>query len=160
MPRGPKPTPSKVLELRGSWRAAARKGEPQPEIKIPNPPYWLTDQRGVEMFKELADEMAQCGYMTRIDKNALANVCRAFTQYLDAADVVEKEGYTIKYENERGTVIHSNPAISARDKAWDQFFKGLEAFGLTPSSRTRVRVGSSPQKKGAKTVAEKLFKTG
>lgn len=157
---GPKPTPSKVLELRGSWRAAARKGEPQPEIKIPNPPYWLTDQRGIEMFKELADEMAQCGYMTRVDKNSLALACRAFTQYLDAADDVEKNGYCIIYENDRGETSRSNPAVAARDKAWDQFLKGLEAFGLTPSSRTRVRVGSSPQKKGKESVKEKLFKTG
>lgn len=40
---GPRPTPTQVLRLRGSWRSKRNPTEPQPEAAKPEAPPWLSD---------------------------------------------------------------------------------------------------------------------
>jgi hypothetical protein len=40
--RGPPPTPTPILQLRGSWRGKLNRDEPQPEPVAPEKPSWLT----------------------------------------------------------------------------------------------------------------------
>ena len=44
--RGPAPTPTRKLDLRGSWRAGTRPGEPKPEPVAPVKPAALSPAAG------------------------------------------------------------------------------------------------------------------
>ena len=81
--RGPKPVPTSVLALRGSWRADARKGEPQPEPldDVPTPPKWV-GKPGVELWQELAKPLLDAGVLTTWDVQRFAAMCRAWSDYV------------------------------------------------------------------------------
>ncbi len=46
--RGPAPTPTKILEARGSWRAKARAGELTFPVERPECPAWLSTEARAE----------------------------------------------------------------------------------------------------------------
>ena len=56
MPRpGPKKTPTRTLEMRGSWRANTRDGEPEPSGTMPGCPDWLDADAHAEWDRVLVE---------------------------------------------------------------------------------------------------------
>jgi phage terminase small subunit len=74
---GPKPTPGKVLEMRGSWRAKDRlKNEPghtngsgQANVYM-MAPTWLSDDAKV-IWKQVVAHLRPLGILGKMDTNAL-----------------------------------------------------------------------------------------
>ena len=142
--RGPQPTPTAVLAARGSWRAAARKGEPQPKVCVPKPPTWLSDD-GRRFWREIAGMLAELGVMTEADKYPLALLVDALAQYLAARESVTTDG---KLDPEKATwttdngAVCQHPCVGIMNKAWDRVLKLSREFGMTPASRTGIAVGA------------------
>ena len=154
--RGPRPTPSSLLEERGSWRAKERvkDGEPQLAVCKQPAPEWLDDEAR-PYWDEISELLADIGVLTKADRWALALLCDQLVTYLAAREIVRQEGMTI--ETVRGMV--KNPAEVQMQKAWAGIMKAAAEFGMTPSSRSGVRVVEPKDEQPGKTKAS-FFETG
>ena len=159
--RGPQPTPTAVLEARGSWRAAARKGEPQPKVMVPDCPAWVSDL-GREYWDEVAGMLAELGVMTEADRHPLALMVDALARYVAARAMVTTDGVLDEakatYTTEGGAVCQ-HPAVNQMNKAMDQTMRLAREFGLTPSSRSGIIVGATSGAKEGESK-DRLFRLG
>ncbi len=115
--RKPKPTALKILE--GAQRCRINTSEPTfPTNVTPRPPDWL-GLYGKNRWRKLAPILAKAGLLTDGD-------IPAFEQLCDEYDTVRRDPL----------------AAGARDR----YRKLLVEFGLTPSSRSRIRSAAPPAK--------------
>ena len=146
--RGPRPTPSKILEARGSWRAGTNEAEPQPEQAINvKPPSWLkAEARG--FWIALVPELERLGLLTKIDLAALSRYCTAWAQWREAEKFIAENGfvYTIKDDKGKAKCVVQWPQVGIANRLSAQLLRLEQEFGLTPSARTRVAANIQPDK--------------
>jgi len=145
--RGPSPTPTRVLQLRGSWRGDARPGEPKPEPSRPKAPKWLTPEAR-QAFLYLSRHLDAVGVLTRLDQNALARYATLWVRYRKAEEFIAKHGDTYVVRGKPGP--NGEPAQPVGFKTYPQWRHALalaqeltrleREFGLTPSARSRLSV--------------------
>ena len=140
--RGPPPTPTAVLAARGSWRAAGREGEPMPPIAVPQCPASASETIRT-IWEQVAGMLAAVGVMTQADHVAFTLMMDSLSIYVQAQEKIEKGGLLVQ---DYGKWV-ANPAIAVRDRALEQVLKIGKEFGLTPASRTGLRVGTKDTKK-------------
>lgn len=137
--RGPRPKPTPMLKLSGSWRGNVERGEPQPRKVIPECPEWLTgDARKV--WDRMIDTLNFMGVLTEADGNSLARYCVTFVRWRAAEEFLAKYGTTFPVKDDRGKVkcFMPFPEVAIANQL-SQMLTRLEAeFGMTPSSRTRI----------------------
>lgn len=132
--RRPLPTPLKLL--RGTLETSREnKREAKPKVKIPRPPSFLTDVERKE-YRRIGRRLAVNGLATEIDDMALALLARSWRTYIDAGDKLKGSGPVVKAPS--GFPVQ-NPYFAIQNKAQEQLHKMLVEFGMTPSSRSRVR---------------------
>jgi len=143
--RGRKPLPTKILKIRGSWRAELRKDEPDLEVSIPAMPDWLSAEAKREWYR-ISLILVRRGLLTELDGTVLALYCQAYADYLDALKWCEKMPGLIRAKN--GTLIQS-PAIGLRNTAWRNVLRAAAEFGMSPGGRSGIALskGKSKQKK-------------
>ena len=78
--RGPAPTPTAVLRLRGTYRKHRSRREPTPDSTAPECPDWLDDQ-AKEAWAQVLPQLERMGVMTGIDGNALARYCQFWSRW-------------------------------------------------------------------------------
>lgn len=152
--RGPQPTPTNTLKLRGSWRAGEREGEPDIEIECPEPPCWLSEA-AVEHWRHLSLQAFGMGVMASAHSTGLALLCESLANYIELRDAVAETGHTTM--TSKGTAVQ-NPLVGARNQAWLQVLKGLREFGMTPAALTNIRV--TDEKPKAEQGKARFFTTG
>ena len=101
--RGPKPTPTAILKLRGSRRANLRKGEPQPERKRPVCPRWL-DATAKACWKDIVPQLHTMGVLMKIDANAIVRYCVLWSRWMKAEQFIAKHGETYPLRDNEGSV--------------------------------------------------------
>ena len=117
--RKPKPTALKILD--GTRGDRVNRDEPTLPKASVEPPDWLDDLEGfgIDHWNELAPMLSKAGLLTEGDRPALALLCRAYARLrLDPLD----------------------------DKANDLYRRMLVEFGLTPSSRSRIKATAEKPK--------------
>lgn len=132
--RKPKPTAVKLLEGNPGKRALNH-AEPKPRVVLPRPPEHLSDDEKAK-WKATVKELYPLGLVTTIDKDALAMYCVIFVRWIKAEKMVREKGEIIK--TAAGNIIQ-NPYLSIANRALDQLNKLGAEFGMTPSSRSRVK---------------------
>ena len=138
---GRKPLPTHLKLLKGTARPhRMNKAEPMPSVCAPAPPAQLED-RARRKFTEIAEMLARCGVMTELDAGALARYAVIWCRWVDAEAEIKRRGPVVK--TEAGNVIHS-PFLSVANRCHMQLTQLEGEFGLTPSSRSRVRAASPP----------------
>ncbi len=140
---GPHPTPTRVLRLRGSWRAKRNPKEPTPEVKKPTTPAWLSDG-AKKLFEDYAERLHASGVLTTADEFALARYADLCGQYCRAAEFVAKHGDVYVTSGRPGP--NGEPGKPTGFKTYPQAKRLLHLaqallqlereFGLTPSART------------------------
>lgn len=86
------------------------------------------------------------GVLTVADGPAVALLANALAEYIAAAKEVEASGvtFTVLQTDKEGAAIgysiKANPATTVRADAWRRVNLMLQQFGLTASSRVKVRV--------------------
>lgn len=127
---GPKPTPTAVLALRGSWRAATRPEEPQPEPVTDLEPPPILDGRALQLWETLLPRLTAAGMLTAADVPAFSRYVRIFAAWERAMLAVEQNA-------DRGAVLTLAKL--------DELLRKLEgSFGLTPADRTGLKVEQPP----------------
>ena len=134
--RGPPPTPTPILEARGSWRAKARDGEPRLPLSAPACPGWLSAEAKEEWRRQIA-QLKQMGCIARCDRAALSIYCEAWAEFERATR--QLEGGMLIAAGKDDSEIAPHPLMAIRDRAADRVLKLAREFGFTPSSRTQLR---------------------
>jgi P27 family predicted phage terminase small subunit len=140
MKRGRKPKPSKIHELEGGSKKTHRKpkkNEAQPESyqRVPSPPAHL-NRLAKNEWRRVAKYLHAVGLLTKVDRAALAAYCVAYATWVNAQKQIEAIGVLVKAQT--GFPMQS-PYLAISNKAMEQMLKFLTEFGMTPSSRTRVK---------------------
>jgi P27 family predicted phage terminase small subunit len=139
--RGRKPLPSNVVRLRGNpGKRRINDLEPRPEPRAPTCPACLGEEARRE-WQRLAKELARLGLLTGIDRGALAAYCQAHALWLEAVQAIERYGTMVKSPN--GYPMQS-PYVALANKQVEIMVRIAAEFGMTPSARTRIRVGERP----------------
>jgi P27 family predicted phage terminase small subunit len=89
-------------------------------------------------WKRLARELAELGLLTGLNRGMLAAYCQAHALWVEAVASIERYGTMIKSPN--GFPMQS-PYVAVANKQVDIMVRIAAEFGMTPSSRTRIRVG-------------------
>lgn len=140
--RGPAPTPTKVLELRGSWRANLPKDEPQPESKLGKMPAGLPPRAKTE-WKRCKEWMGG-EVMKDCDRSLVETYCRLVAEIDELQKVVKKEGHIQVADN---GYMSQHPAAIMLHKSRDMLVKLTDRLGLNPSSRSRISVKPAEPKR-------------
>ena len=132
--RKPKPTAVKLLAGNPGKRALNR-AEPKPRVVLPRAPGHLGDEEK-KKWKATVSELYAVGLITTLDVDAVAMYCVVFVRWVKAEKMVREKGEIIK--TAAGNIIQ-NPYLSIANRAIEQLNKLGAEFGMTPSSRSRVK---------------------
>lgn len=102
---------------------------------MPPAPDYL-DDIAREEWSKMGAKLLAAGLLTPLDESALAAYCQAFSRWRRAEEKVSQTGEIVRTPN--GMLVQS-PYMQIANRAHDQMMKVLVEFGMTPSSRTRVR---------------------
>jgi len=75
--------------------------------------------------------------MPALDEPALAAYCQASSNWVDANKEIQEQGATVW--TAQGGLARS-PWVSIAAEAWKEMTRMLGEFGMTPSSRSKVKV--------------------
>ena len=134
--RGRKPAPTKILELRGSWRAKTRPKEPKPAAGVPTAPAFLKGAAKREWARIIRVYKA-CNVLTRLDRAELASYCSSYALWIWAEEEIRKHGPTFTTPN---GYQQQTPAVGICNRAKAEMRKSAGELGLTPASRPRLQV--------------------
>ena len=144
--RGPRPTPTAILKLRGSTLVTPEReaSEVHGPTGTPDRPEWLDDQAKAA-WDELAPLLEAMGVLTRIDGNALARYCRLWSRWRKMEAFIEEKGEMYPLRTEDGGVkcFQQWPQVAIANKLAQQLTRLEQEFGLTPSARTRIHIDRS-----------------
>ncbi len=134
--RKPKPTVLKIREGNPGKRSL-NKAEPNAPSDVPSCPEFL-DEVAREEWDRISGILTEMGLLSTADRAALAAYCTVYSRWVHAEEQVKKFGTIVK-SPEKGFPMKS-PYLTVADQAMESMRKFLVEFGLTPSSRSRIRV--------------------
>lgn len=143
--RPPKPTALKVLH--GTARPdRVNANEPKPEGFGKRPPAWLKG-RARTHWGRIQPIVEGMRVSTDADPVALALLCDALAQYVQASDVLRTKGNNVELFDEDGRCIEYRPRTEVRivADAWRRVNLMLQQFGLTPASRAKVQAAEAQE---------------
>lgn len=136
MPRGRKPQPTRILQLRGSKYAKTRRGEVQPPPAHLEPPEWLSEQAKAH-WQATVPDLASVGLFTQIDVSAWSLACETWAQGRALTELIARDGLVLPTEDGGGRL---HPALHLEQKFYANYFKMACEFGMTPRSRVGLNV--------------------
>lgn len=134
--RGPAPTPTTILEARGSWLPKTRAGEPRLPVERPSCPAWLSREAKAEWRRQVK-ELARMGVLARVDRGQLAVYCEAWGEFVEVCEQLRQTGRLLKAK--KSDVVYTNPLISIRNRAVERLIRLADRFGFSPAARARVQ---------------------
>jgi P27 family predicted phage terminase small subunit len=122
--------------VKGSRPDRINEDEPKVPVSIPDPPDFLEGEE-IDTFIITAGKLARMRVMTEADVDALAIYAVNFVRWKDATAKLRETGPLVRSPN---NFPIQSPYLAVANKAQGEMLKILSEFGLTPSSRTRVKV--------------------
>lgn len=137
--RGPQPLSAEQLKLRGSWRwkqrakeEAATAADDDPGITTP-PPKWLS-RRAKQIWRRTD------GWLRHVratgDEAVLAAFCQTYADYIEATELIQRDGAVIKSPKHGGLAKH--PAVTIVNQCRTALVRLANELGLSPSGRERL----------------------
>jgi P27 family predicted phage terminase small subunit len=154
---GGRPTqPDSLKALKGTLQPSrVNKDAPVTQPGMPQIPIGLNFFEK-KKFISLAQELSQMKIITPHDQYILELIAKEFGMLKVYEKQLKKDGFFYhgekveKQEDSEGAVkvkttiistrFKAHPALSARNQAWTNIMKGLQECGLTPSTRSKVKV--------------------
>lgn len=116
--------------------------EPKPSETRPRMPASL-DPSAKKEWRRLLPILERMRVLTEADGIALANLCYDYSLLQQAQASLVKTGMLTM--NKKTEMIHQNPLIKVVAQTTDRISRGLQQFGLTPASRSRIQTVSDPK---------------
>ena len=140
---GPPPTPTNLKLLRGNpGKRKLSTNEPDPPPAIPTCPSHL-DKVAKREWRRISKELFEMGIISKLDRAALGAYCDAYGRWAESAKQIQQYGMIFKSPS--GYPMPS-PYLQILHTALDQMRAFLTVFGLTPASRSRVKVANPKQR--------------
>jgi len=137
MKTGRPATPTAIRLLKGNpQHRPINDQEPKPKPVAPKCPTFLSLIAKLH-WGYLARRLEPLGLLTELDVGALAGVCQAWAQYREATEFMIKHGSVYRTP---GGVLTQVPQVSIARAALAAYMKGCAEFGLSPQSRTHIKV--------------------
>ena len=134
--RGRKPKPTATKRRAGNpGKRRLNEHEPILAVALPKCPSHIAGEARRE-WRRVSLELYNAGLLTNVDRAALAGYCRAWSEAILADRMISKKGRYVRGVN--GTEVEA-PWVGTSRRAWTQVLKFMSEFGMTPSSRSRVR---------------------
>lgn len=146
--RPPKPTALKKLAGNPGKRAL-NQHEARIAPAMMRAPRHL-DTEAKREWRRVVKELYQVGLLTQVDRAALSAYCQAWSRWVKAER--DLEGKPLTMETDKG-YCYPNPLLGIANSALEQMRKWMTEFGMTPSSRSRVKAEEPKEK----SMAEMLF---
>lgn len=141
----PKPTAIRALQGNSGHRPL-NDAEPQPDrTRAPEMPKGM-DKTAQREWKRIVPELQDMGVLSVVDGKALAAYCDAYAVWEMAVRDCKKYGLMIevKFLDKEGELVigdlKKNPAVAIRFEAAKVMKSFLIEFGLTPASRTKLKI--------------------
>ena len=140
---GPPPTPTNLKLLRGNpGKRRLNQREPDPEPEIPSCPQHLNKVARRE-WRRVTKQLFALGLVTQLDRSALAAYCDAYSRWAEASVQIQQFGLILKSPS--GYPMQS-PYLAILNTALEQMRAYSTEFGMTPSSRSRVKTANPKQR--------------
>ena len=139
--RGPQKTPTKILEMNGSWRAGRRQDEPQPQYGRPECPGWFSDEEK-EIWNRVAGQLEKMDLLATCDASALERYVRTYIKWRDCETFLKKHGFVHVAKTKDGKMMDmkSFPHVGISLKLGAELLRLEREFGLTPSARANMAI--------------------
>lgn len=139
MGKGRKPKPPIVRILEGTRAHGGVKGVDMARIAegVPDAPPHL-DGIALEHWHYLAGHLGRAKLLELVDLGQLANACIAYAQIIAAKEHIAAHGITLL--DLKTDSIKKNPACSVLSDSMARYHSIASEFGLTPSSRAKLRM--------------------
>jgi P27 family predicted phage terminase small subunit len=142
--RGPKKTPTNILQLRGSWRGDARGSEPVAVDGIPDCPEWLVGEAKAEWDRQVPD-LSSRKLMSKSYRVALAMFCEAWGEYVQAVAFIAQHGWTTV--GVKGGIV-KHPMVEVKNASFDRAMKMGQQFGFSPSAKAGIQIDEQEKPSG------------
>jgi P27 family predicted phage terminase small subunit len=148
--RGPPPKPSALRVLSGNAsKRSINKSEPKPPTGSVAPPSWLSGG-SLDAWDQIAPIVEGMKVLTVADAHSLALGCDAYAEVVELRAYLRENGRVYESRHfqmdadgntfER-VIIRPRPEVSMMQDAWKRARAMFQEFGLTPSSRSRIKTG-------------------
>ena len=147
--RGPKKAPAAVKKSRGTYRADRDAGV---EVKAGEPPMpsWLSAPAAA-LWRELAPQLVRENLLTPIDGIVFALLCDTWGTFLACRDWIDGDpermftaSVTIDKDGEEHEgSVYQHPIVGVWHKSRNDLLRLSREFGMTPSARSGMRLGSN-----------------
>jgi len=107
--------------------------------KPPRPPKHLGAEARKE-WKRMLAELERLGIAASCDRAALALYCQVYQRWVTAEEKLAKQSLVLQGADGGA---YQNPYLAIANRAFDQLKWMLSEFGMTPSSRARIKVSGS-----------------
>ena len=148
--RGPAPTPTPILKLRGSTLATRKRLER--EIKYPSGapdmPNWLDDDAKAA-WEQLVPQLEAMGVLCKIDGNALSRYCHLWARWRRAEAFIREKGDMFPLKDDQGQIkcFQQWPQVAIAHRLALLLTRSEQEFGMTPSARTRIQLPEGRERK-------------
>lgn len=135
--RRPKPTALKLLtgaDKKHPERLNDR--EPRLEPGLPPAPRELTP-RAKREWRRLGRLLLAANIPTELDALALGALCQSYARWIEAQEAIARTGLLVR--GDKG-IPRINPLLAISRDCQAEYTRLLTEFGMTPSSRSRIRV--------------------
>lgn len=148
--RGRKPKPTAQKELTGNpGKRSLPKNEPKPVKELTVCPDFIPEEARTHWpyVKKLLGEVP--GVSKKPDEVVAGLMCQAIHDFVTADEDLRANGgnYQDVMTKSGDVMTRIHPAVSVKKAAFDQIMKICSEFGLTPSSRTRLKADLGEDKK-------------
>ncbi len=135
--------PTALKELAGEKRPSRiPKNEPRYKVVELKPPKGLSEVAHAEWIYA-AKLLAGVGVLTVADRTILYGFCSAWSEFIEAEALVEKEGLVIQEQRGGGEnayyITKEHPAYGVVCKARKQYLEFARELGLGPIARQKVQ---------------------
>lgn len=137
---GPKPKPTKLKQVQGNpGKRPLNKRQPKPET-TPTKPWGLAthNPQVSKLWDQYAPELERLGILTGLDVGALRLALQHYQFAIEAAADIRESGGLTRID-EKG-IERKHPLLSTFAQNSELYRKWATEFGLTPSSRSRLKV--------------------
>lgn len=148
MARGRKPLPTHLKLVKGNpGKRPTNKNEPKAPAGRPSCPAHASD-KARETWGYVCGLLEDMGILATVDAVAIEMLCEAYADFVAAADELKSLGsdYYETVTKEGSVMYRAHPALAKKQDA-DRRLRGwLAEFGMTPSARSRVKLGGDADK--------------
>ena len=134
---GVKPIPTNLKLLEGDkHKDRINENEPKPGKPSLESPEWLTEEAKL-VWNKYALVLKNLGTLKQGDEMAFAALCQELGRYIELQRIITKKGYTTSNIRNGDKSI---PEMAMARECLKNTKSLFVEFGLTPSSRTRIKV--------------------